>query len=102
MFEVIVSLLARQDINNIYDYIEYDLAAPVAADRFEDNIIKCLGNLEDNPMMYEMIRDEQLAESGFRRAVVQNYVLVYKADEERKIVRVYRVFHGSQDYEKLL
>lgn len=52
--------------------------------------------------MYEKCKDKWLEEEGYRRAVIKNYVLVYKIDEAFKIVTVLRFFYSAQDYIKLI
>ena len=54
------------------------------------------------PLMYESCRDPHLKELGYRRAVMQNYIMVYKVDSKTETVYIMRLFHGRQDYEKLI
>ena len=39
---------------------------------------------------------------GYRKAVVQRYVLIYKVSEEEKTVSILRVFYGRQNYAETL
>jgi plasmid stabilization system protein ParE len=54
------------------------------------------------PLMYEACRDPYLKSLGYRKAIINNYIMVYKVDEERETVYIMRFFHGKQDYEKLI
>ena len=54
------------------------------------------------PLMYEACHDPYLKELGYRKAVIRNYIMVYKVDKDVKAVYVMRLFHGRQDYEKLI
>ena len=39
---------------------------------------------------------------GYRKAVIKNYILVYRVDEKNNIVYVFHIFYGRRDYEKLI
>ena len=54
------------------------------------------------PLMYEACRDPYLNALGYRKAGIHNYVMVYKVDEAAKQVMILRLFHGKQDYAKLI
>lgn len=102
MYKLIVSELAHQDLDKIVSYIAIDLASPAAAANLLDEIEKCYGYLKSNPMMYEKCLDVRLEKEGYRKALIKNYVLVYKTDELTKTVNVLRFFYGAQDYLKLI
>ena len=48
--------------------------------------------------MYEACRDLRLCAKGYRKAVIRNYVLIYKVDEKDQTVLLLRFFYGKQDY----
>jgi len=52
--------------------------------------------------MYERCHDVYLEKEGYRKAVIKNYMLVYKVDEAAKTVIIHRFFYGAQDYVKLI
>ena len=79
-----------------------DVRELVIAGDFLDEVTVCYGFLKSNPMMYERCQDRRLGEEGYRKAVIKNYVLVYKINEESKIVSIMRFFYGAQDYTKLI
>ena len=54
------------------------------------------------PLMYETCHDPYLKELGYRKAVIRNYILIYKVNSETKTVYIMRLFHGRQDYDKLI
>ncbi len=39
---------------------------------------------------------------GYRRAVIRNYIMVYKVDDAARQVTILRLFHGKQNYEDLI
>ncbi|MGD8401146.1 MAG: type II toxin-antitoxin system RelE/ParE family toxin [Bacillota bacterium] len=78
MYKLVVSKLAHQDLDNIVSYIAIQLANPTAARNFLDEVAKCYGYLKSNPMMYAKCQDKRLEKEGYRKALIKNYVLVYK------------------------
>jgi len=102
MYRLIISELADSDLDSIVQYITERLAEPKAASDFLDAVDKCYSHLENNPLIYERCRDPKLNKEGYRKAVIKNYVLVYKVDEIAETVDIYRFFHGSQDYVSLI
>ncbi|NLI41502.1 MAG: type II toxin-antitoxin system RelE/ParE family toxin [Caldisericales bacterium] len=102
MYKLVITELAHQDLDSIVSYIAVQLSNAKAAGDFLDEVTVCYGFLKSNPMMYERCQDRRLGEEGYRKAVIKNYVLVYKINEESKIVSIMRFFYGAQDYTKLI
>lgn len=102
MYKLVITELAYQDLDSIVSYIAVQLSNAKAAGDFLDEVTACYGFLKSNPMMYERCQDRRLGEEGYRKAVIKNYVLVYKINEESKIVSIMRFFYSAQDYTKLI
>lgn len=58
--------------------------------------------MEKMPLMYGFCIDPRLRALGYHKAIIKNYVMVYKVDESAKVVTILRFFYGRQDYEKLI
>lgn len=101
-YKIDITPLADQDLDEIVSYISGTLENPIAAASFLDEVESCYGNLEKMPFMFEECRDPQLKALGYRRAVIKNYVMVYRVDETGKTVYVLRFFYGAREYEKLI
>ena len=102
MYSVQVSELANQDLDKIISYIAVQLANPSAASRLLGEIEKCYTFLESNPEIYEICTDSSLAKENYRKAVIKNYVLIYKIVESEKTVIVLRFFYGARNYARLI
>ncbi|ACV61549.1 plasmid stabilization system [Desulfofarcimen acetoxidans DSM 771] len=102
MYKLVVSELAHEDLDNIVAYIVVELANPIVAANFLDEVEKYYGYLKNNPFMYERCHDAHLEKETYRKATIKNYVLVYKVDEPNRVVIIYRFFYGAQDYVKLI
>jgi len=101
MYNVDISIRAEHELDKILAYISEDLAAPQAAISFVDEVHACYDRLEENPYIYEACRDTRLSKMGYRRAVIKNYVMLYKI-YEHDLVIVHHFFYGGQDYAKLV
>lgn len=102
MYELCVSELAHRDLDRIVSYIAVQLANPMAASDFLDEVGTRYAYLRSSPMMYSECQDKRLRAEGYRKVVIKNYVLVYKIDEASKTVNVLRFFYGAQDYVNLI
>jgi plasmid stabilization system protein ParE len=102
MYKLIVSELAHEDLDNIVSYIAIQLANPTAAGDFLDEVGKCYDYLKSNPMIYAKCQDKRLEKEGYRKALIKNYLLVYKINETSKTVSILRFFYSAQDYIKLI
>lgn len=63
---------------------------------------ECFDFLKTSPRMYSEIQDLRLAREGYRKAIVKNYIGVYKVDDENKVVNMIRIVYGRMDYTKLV
>lgn len=102
MYKLVVSELAHQDLDSIVSYIAVELANPAAAGDFLDEVDACYNHLRINPLMYERCRDSRLEAEGYRKALIKNYVAVYKVSEDTKTVSILRFFYGARDYVSLI
>lgn len=101
-YKISVTDLAVQDLEAIAEYISRELSNSTAASAFLNAVDDCYGNLETMPLMFERCRNPRLRNLGYRRAVIKNYVMVYRVAESEHTVYILRFFYGSRDYEKLI
>jgi plasmid stabilization system protein ParE len=101
-YSVQMSDSAGRDVDEILSYIAGNLSNPSAAGDFLDDFYKVLDALAENPLMYEASRDQRLADRGYRRFPVKNFVGLYLVDETARVVTIARVFYGGQNYAQYL
>lgn len=101
-YDVILSEEAHSDIDSVLHYIVNALKNPVAAKRMLDKIEQVYIDIADNPFMYAYCNNSRLQNDGYRKAVINNYVLIYRVDEVKNIVFVVRFFYGRQNYIELI
>ncbi|MEW5921599.1 MAG: type II toxin-antitoxin system RelE/ParE family toxin [Bacillota bacterium] len=101
-YKLRVTPAAENDLDEIYNYISNSLLAPIPAQNLMDKIENSIKKLCDFPYKCELSRNELLGQKGYRKLVVDNYVILYLVDEQSKVVIIARVFYGAMDYEKYI
>ncbi len=101
-YKVVQTDLFQGDLDDVIRYIALALDNRSAAAALLDAMDRCFDELGRTPLMYEACRDPHLRTLGYRRAVIRNYIVVYKVDDAVRQVTVLRLFHSRQDYENLI
>ena len=84
---------ARQDREAIKKYLDqYSLTA---AGRLFEKIKARMELVKENPYMCAVYERRP----AFRRMVVDDYLIFYKVNEEKRRIEVHRILHGSMDSE---
>ncbi len=102
IYEVVTTNQADTDLRSIYEHIAFELLAPENAEgqlnRLEENIL----SLENFPEKFREYRKEPWHSRGLRVMPVDNYLVFYIPDKERKLVTVIRVMYGGRDVDNQL
>ena len=93
---------AERDRDRILDYLAHDLSSLQAAGHFLDELEASLMRICEYPELYALSKYTYLAYLGYRPCPVLNYLLLYQYDREADETVVGRIFHGSQDFAKLI
>ena len=101
-YKLIVSKEAHEDVDEIAGYIAHELKNMAAASGFLDDVEKSYRSLTENPRLFALCDDARLQREGYRKAVIKNYLVLYRIDEEKKAVYVVRVVYGPRNYPELL
>ena len=92
--------IAYEDLDEIYRYITSELYNEAAANnlliKFEANIMR----LKDFPFSCSFVRDEMLKEKGYRKLIVDNYIVFYLVNEVQKEVIIMRILYGKKNYQE--
>ena len=70
--------------------------------RFVKDFGEVLLRLEETPTIYGYSRDEVLRQREYRKFSIGRYAALFKIDEPKNTVEIYRIFHGTQNYTKYL
>ena len=93
---------ASEDLDNIYRYISEELFAASSAANILKKIEKGIMGLKKFPFSCNYVADEYLRNKGYRKLIVDNYIVFYLVEEEKEQVIIMRVLYGKQKYENLL
>jgi toxin ParE1/3/4 len=89
-WEVVFSLRSEDDLKKIVSYIAKDDWA--AAIRFGETLISKAESLASAPEMGPILPQK----SGTRFLPVGAYLIIYRADERRRVVRILRFWHSAR------
>lgn len=95
-------LKASHDLERIYSYIVNDLFAENAANNLIVQIEKSIMRLKDFPFSCNLVKDEILKNKGYRRLIIDNYVVFYIVDETDEVVVIMRILYGPRNYQNLI
>ena len=87
-----ISKDAQVELEKIADYISESLCNPLAALEFLDRVKKCYVSLSENPLIYQVCDNIKNGDKEYRKAVINNYLLIYRVDEKTKSVYVLHFF----------
>lgn len=101
IYEIMLTDIALEELDEIYEYIHKNLSNKSAADRLMEKIENTFLALECNPYMCTEVHIRRNDEM-YRKLVVDNYIALYDVDEEYKQVVIYRVLYSGRNYLKIL
>ena len=101
-YEVEVSEQADRDLREIFEYIAFELQLPENAigqiNRLEEQIL----SLDAMPKRYRKYEKEPWKSRGLRVLPVDNYVVLYIPDSDKKVVTILRVMYAGRDIDNQL
>ena len=102
IYEAEVSQQADSDLRGIFEYIAFELQAPENAsgqlERLEEQIL----SLDTIPERYRKYEKEPWETRGLRVLPVDNYVILYIPDSDKKVVTILRVMYAGRDIDNQL
>ncbi len=93
---------AHKDLAAIYNYIANELYAKEAANKLLEKIETSIMRLKGFPFSCSYVDDGFLRRKGYRKLIVDNYLVFYLVYEEEKQVVIMRVLYGRREYQDLL
>jgi len=102
MYEVKTTKQARLDMRMIYEYIAEKLREPVIAEKQYTRIETAVYSLDHMPERFRQYEKEPWRSRNLRVMPVDNYIVFYTVDNEKRVVTVIRIMHGRRDTEREL
>lgn len=95
MYKIIYTRRAKVELQNSYNYIYFNLANPIAANKFKVNILKSISNLEYFPYM-----GKKISNSNVRYIYFKNYLIFYRVNNQ--YVEIQRILHKNQNFKNVI
>ncbi len=102
IYEVQVSEQADSDLRGIFEYIAFELQSPENASRQLDHLEEQILSLDTMSQRYRQYEKEPWKTRGLRILPVDNYVVLYIPDSDKKVVTILRVMYTGRDIDNQL
>ncbi|MBF8437738.1 type II toxin-antitoxin system RelE/ParE family toxin [Halanaerobiaceae bacterium Z-7014] len=102
IFEIKITDEARHDLEKIYDYISLEFKNDIAAKKLIRKIRDSIIRLREFPYMSELLKDEILRKKGYRKIVIDNYIVIYKVNKDERLVIIVRIIYNRRQYQDLI
>ena len=96
-YEVLLSPRAYREIDDIYAYIALEKMAPENAKGQTDRIWDALLSLETFPSAHQDRLAGRFSGKGYKQLIVDNYIAIFRIDEEAKKVYVVTVQYQGRN-----
>ena len=102
IYEVEVSEQADSDLREIFEYIAFELQSLENASGQLDRLEEQMLSLYTMPERYRKYEKEPWKSRGLRVLQVDNYVVLYIPDSDKKVVTILRVMYAGRDIDNQL
>ncbi|GHV01611.1 hypothetical protein FACS189485_00310 [Spirochaetia bacterium] len=102
MFASVYTDAATIDVTETLEYISYTLNTPIASKNLFYEIDKKIKEIENNPYSCPLVRNDYLANKGFRWIGIKNYMMFYIVNEKREKIYLIRFLYGRRDWINIL
>ena len=94
--------VAQRDMVEIVRYISGELQNPTAAARLAMELVNAVESVLTFPYALPAYQPIRSLKREYRKILVQNFLMFYWVDEEKKLVTVARVVYAKRDISRLL
>ena len=101
-FSLIYSPESIDDLRDIFAYISVSLSESTIARKQVERIRTAVKTLDQLPLRNPLVEWEPWSTYQMRKLLVDNYIVFYLVDTERKTVSVIRILYGGRDLEAVL
>ena len=93
---------ALQDMAEIARYISIDLKNPATAERLAVELIAAADSIPKFPYANPTYIPIRPLKREYRKLLVQNHLMLYWVDEEKRLVTIACVIYGRRNHQRLL
>lgn len=102
IYKVDISDEAKFDLRGIYEYIAFELLSPENAAGQIKRLQKSIMSLNEMPKRFRLHDREPWKSRGLRMVPVDNYIVFYIPNDEKKVVTITRVMYSGRDIDNEL
>ncbi len=102
IYEVEISEQAENDLRRIFEYITFELLSPENARGQLSRLEKQILSLDTLPDRYRKYEKEPWRSRELRVFPVDNYVVFYIPDSDKKVVTILRVIYAGRNIDNQL
>ncbi len=95
-YNIILTDMAKIDLEEIYQYIFENLKEPKIAYKLMEKIETEIVSLETSPYRRMEVHIKPKNQI-YRRLVIDNYVVLYRVEEEKKEVVIFQILYGGRN-----
>jgi toxin ParE1/3/4 len=97
-YRITLNQRAFKDIERIFEYIALEKQAPKNAKGQTDRIWKALKTLDTFPQSHQERNEGTYAGKGYRQLIVDNYIAIFRIDENAKTVHIVTVQYQGRNF----
>lgn len=101
-YKIVRTDQADEQLRNIIFYIADDSGSIDIALDYLEKIEKAVKRLENFPLSGSIPGYSILRKQGYRVVVVERHLVFYKVNSDERIVTIYAIVDGRQEYKNLL
>ncbi len=102
IYEIEITEQADSDLRGIFEYIAFELQSPENANGQLKRLEKQILSLDMMPERHRKYEKEPWKSRGLRILPVDNYVVLYIPDKDRKVVTILRIMYNRRNIDKQL
>ena len=96
VFKVYATEDFRNDVNEVCMYMETNFKSIYASNNIKLRIKNIFLLLENTPMMFSVIEKYDRVKRRYRRAIINNYIMLYTIDND--IVYISHLYYNGRNY----
>ncbi|MGN0291380.1 MAG: type II toxin-antitoxin system RelE/ParE family toxin [Lachnospiraceae bacterium] len=96
-YKVKINPKAIRELDSIYAYISTKKEAPENAKGQVDRIKSSILNLDTFPQAHQNRTEGRYAGKGYRQLLIDNYIAIFRIDDENKIVTVVTIQYQGRN-----
>lgn len=87
-----------EEFEEICNYISDKLKSPDISIQLRRRVIYKISLLEKIPRMFAKIKKMSRLNKQYRRIVINNYIILYAIDDNKKTVYIMHIYYGRRNY----